>query len=139
MECVHCRGNLTPGRVTYTAYRHRYHLLLDDAAGWTCQHCGEPVFEERVIEGIQQLLMTLDEGMELVSHWGTPPPQPGDGVNSGDACMDTPHDVIGREREKEAMTPQQAAKGLQDWATKHSKALTSISAVEAIREARESR
>ena len=139
MECVHCRGNLKPGRVTYTANRHRYHLLLDDISGWTCQQCGEPVFEERVVEAIQQLLRTLDEGMELVSHWIATQPRPGDGVNSGDACMDTPRKVIGREREEEAMTPQQAAKGLQDWATKHSKALTGISAVEAIRKARESR
>jgi hypothetical protein len=53
--------------------------------------------------------------------------------------MDTYRKVIGREGEEEAMTPQQAAKCLQDWATKHSKALTGISAVETIREARESR
>lgn len=139
MECVHCRGNLTPGRVTYTANRHRYHLLLDDTAGWTCQQCGEPVFEERVVEAIQQLLMTLGEDMELVSHWRTTLPQPGDGVNPGEACMDTPHEAIDREREEVAMTPQQALQRLQDWATKHSKVLTGINAVESVREARESR
>jgi hypothetical protein len=139
MECVHCRGNLTLGRVTYTANRHRYHLLLDDISGCTCQQCGEPVFEERVVEAIQQFLMTLDEGIELVSHWRMTLPRPGDGVNPGEACMDTPHEVIGSGGKEVAMTPQQGAKGLQDWATKHSKALTGISAVEAIREARESR
>jgi YgiT-type zinc finger domain-containing protein len=132
-------GNLTPGRVTYTANQHRYHLLLNDISGWTCQQCGEPVFEERVVEAIQPRFMMLDKGMELVSHWRTTPPRPGDGVNPGEACMDTPHEEIGREREEEAMTPQQAAKGLQDWATKYSKALTGINAVESIREARESR
>jgi hypothetical protein len=82
--------------------------------------------------------MTLEEGMELVSHWRTTQPQPGDGVNPGEACMDTPGEVIGG-GEEVAMTPQQAAKCLQDWGTKHSKALTGISAVETIREARESR
>jgi hypothetical protein len=52
--------------------------------------------------------------------------------------MDTSSEVIGR-GEKVAMTPQQAAECLQDWATEHSKALTGISAVKSIREARESR
>lgn len=53
--------------------------------------------------------------------------------------MDRSREVIERGVEEEAMTPEQAAKCLEDWATKHSKALTGISAVEAIREARESR
>jgi YgiT-type zinc finger domain-containing protein len=69
MECLHCRGNLRPGRAMHTANRRRYHLLLDDIPGWTCQQCGEPVFEERVVEAIQHLLMTLDEGMERINHW----------------------------------------------------------------------
>ena len=139
MECSHCKSDLEPGRTTYTANRHGYHLRLDDIPAWICQQCGEPVFEERVVEAIQQLLMTLDEGMELFSHWIATQPQPGDGVNPGEACVNTPHEVIGREREEEAMTPQQAAKCLQDWATKHSKALTGINAVESVREVRESR
>ena len=83
--------------------------------------------------------MTLDEGMELFSHWIATQPQPGDGVNPGEACVNTPPEVIGRKREEEAMTPQQAAQCLQDWATKHSKTLTAINAVELVREARESR
>jgi YgiT-type zinc finger domain-containing protein len=139
VECSHCKRDLEPGRTTYTANRHGYHLRLDDIPAWICQQCGEPIFEERVVEAIQQLLMTLDEGMELVSHWIATQPQAGDGVNSGGACVNTPHEVIGREREEEAMTPQQAAIRLQDWATEHSKALTGINAVESVREARESR
>ena len=83
--------------------------------------------------------MTLDEGMELVSHWIATQTQPRDGVNSGEACVNTPHEVIGREQEEEAMTPQQAVQCLQDWATKHSKALAGINAVESVREVRESR
>jgi hypothetical protein len=53
--------------------------------------------------------------------------------------MDTSREVTGREREEEAMTPEQAFQRLQEWVTKHSKALTGISAVEAVRAARESR
>ena len=30
MECSHCKNDLEPGRTTYTANRHGYHLRLDD-------------------------------------------------------------------------------------------------------------
>jgi hypothetical protein len=53
--------------------------------------------------------------------------------------MDTSREVTGKEWEEEAMAPEQAFRRLQEWVTKHSKALTSISAVEAVREARKSR
>jgi hypothetical protein len=42
-------------------------------------------------------------------------------------------------RESEAIDPEEAARSLQEWATSHSDALAGISAVDAIREARESR
>jgi hypothetical protein len=42
-------------------------------------------------------------------------------------------------REPETMNPEEAARSLQEWATSHSDALAGISAVDAIREARESR
>ena len=136
MECSHGKSDLEPGRTTYTANRHGYHLRIDDIPAWICQQCGKPVFEQRVVEAIQQLLMTLDEGIELFRRRIATQPQPGVGVNAPETCVNTPHEVIGREREEEAMTPEQAAKCLQDWATKHSKALTGINAVEAVREAR---
>jgi hypothetical protein len=53
--------------------------------------------------------------------------------------MDTSLEVTEREREDEAMTPEPAFERLQEWFAKHSKALTGISAVEAVRETRESR
>ena len=87
MECSHCKSDLEPGRTTYTATRHGYQLRLDDIPAWICQQCGESVFEERVVEAIQQLLTTLDDGMELFSHWIATQPQPGDGVNPAEACV----------------------------------------------------
>jgi hypothetical protein len=65
--------------------RHGYHLLVDDIPGWTCQQCGEAVFQERVIEAIQHLLMTLDEAMERVDHWGKTKLRDGMDVNRGEA------------------------------------------------------
>jgi YgiT-type zinc finger domain-containing protein len=66
MECPYCKVELKPGRATYTANRHGYHLLVDDFPAWVCQQCGEPVFEETTVEVIQRLLMTVDEGVQLV-------------------------------------------------------------------------
>ena len=65
MKCPYCKGELKPGRATYTANRHGYHLLLDDMPAWVCQQCGEPVFEEGAVEAIQRLLTTVDDGVQL--------------------------------------------------------------------------
>jgi hypothetical protein len=77
--------------------------------------------------------MILDEGMEGIS-LGIETE-----VNLGETCVDTSGEVGRREEEEEVVTPEQAFHRLQEWVTKHSIALTGISAVEAIREARESR
>ena len=53
--------------------------------------------------------------------------------------MDKSHEVDGREREEEELTPEQAFQLLQGWAIKHKEALTGISAVEVVREVREGR
>jgi hypothetical protein len=53
--------------------------------------------------------------------------------------MDRSREVTGTEWEEETMTPEEAFKRLQKWVTKHSEALTGISAVEAVREMRERR
>jgi YgiT-type zinc finger domain-containing protein len=66
MECALCKGDLKPGRATYTINRHGYHLLLDDIPAWICEQCGKPAFEEKGVEAIQSLSMTVDEGVELV-------------------------------------------------------------------------
>jgi YgiT-type zinc finger domain-containing protein len=66
MECPCCKGDLKPGRTTYTASRNGYHLLLDDLPAWVCQQCGHPVCEESTVEAIQRLLMTVDEGIQLI-------------------------------------------------------------------------
>ena len=53
--------------------------------------------------------------------------------------MDTSREVTERELEEETMAPEQAFQRLQEWVTRHSKALTGISAVEAVRKVREGR
>jgi YgiT-type zinc finger domain-containing protein len=41
--------------------RKGYHLSLDAVPAWVCSQCGEPYFEEREVETIQQLLTQLDQ------------------------------------------------------------------------------
>ena len=47
-------------RVTFTDSRKRYVLVLQDVPAWVCSQCGEPLFEETAVEGIQTVLQTLD-------------------------------------------------------------------------------
>jgi YgiT-type zinc finger domain-containing protein len=61
MECPYYNGDLKPGRTTYTADRDGYHMLFYDIPAWICEQCGEPVFEEKVIEAVQRLLKKADE------------------------------------------------------------------------------
>jgi YgiT-type zinc finger domain-containing protein len=79
MECPLCKASLKSGLVTYTANRHGYHLLLDNVPAWVCQQHGTPVFEEKTVEAIQHLLMTLDGDMERVRHWTRTEDRDGDG------------------------------------------------------------
>lgn len=51
--------------------------------------------------------------------------------------MDTSSEVTGKEQEEVGMTQREAFQRLHEWVKKHGKALTGISAVEAVREARE--
>ena len=53
--------------------------------------------------------------------------------------MDTSPEVTGKEQEEVGMTQGEALQHLQEWVKKHSKALTGISAIEAVKEARNSR
>ena len=60
MECLHCKGTLIRNRVSYTATRKGYHLIIDDVPAWVCEQCGEPLFEEETVEAIQQVLQGVD-------------------------------------------------------------------------------
>jgi YgiT-type zinc finger domain-containing protein len=64
MECLYCTGTLVRDRVSYTATRKGYHLIIDDVPAWVCEQCGEPLFEEETVEAIQQVLQGLDAHLE---------------------------------------------------------------------------
>ena len=64
MKCFHCQAELQRGRATFTDSRKGYVIVLQDLPAWLCPQCGEPLFEEPAVEGIQAVLRTLDEQVE---------------------------------------------------------------------------
>jgi YgiT-type zinc finger domain-containing protein len=67
MECLYCRGTLVRERVSYSATRKGYHLIIDDVPAWVCEQCGEPLFDENTVEAIQKLLQGVDTHLEKSS------------------------------------------------------------------------
>ncbi|MBI3757623.1 MAG: YgiT-type zinc finger protein [Deltaproteobacteria bacterium] len=64
MKCFHCRAELQRGTATFTDSRKGYVIVLHDLPAWVCPQCGEPLFEEMAVEGIQTVLQTLDAQVE---------------------------------------------------------------------------
>jgi YgiT-type zinc finger domain-containing protein len=60
MRCMLCRSKMIRGFAPFHIDRKGYHLSLDAVPAWLCSQCGEPYFEEREVETIQQLLTQLD-------------------------------------------------------------------------------
>jgi YgiT-type zinc finger domain-containing protein len=60
MQCLYCRGSLVRKKVSYTATRKGYHMIIDDVPAWVCQKCGEPLFEEQAVEAVQGILHEID-------------------------------------------------------------------------------
>lgn len=61
MECLHCQGRLVQKRMSYTANRNGYHLIIDDVPAWVCEQCGEPMFDEETVNIIQAMLREVDK------------------------------------------------------------------------------
>jgi len=64
MECVQCRGSLRKGTAPFGVDRGGYHLHWDAIPAWVCTQCGEPLFEGREVDVIQQALLALDRESE---------------------------------------------------------------------------
>jgi YgiT-type zinc finger domain-containing protein len=41
--------------------RNGCHITIDDVPAWVCEQCGEPLFEEKEVAAIQDLVQSLDE------------------------------------------------------------------------------
>jgi YgiT-type zinc finger domain-containing protein len=60
MECLYCKGELVPKRISYAATRRGYHLIIDAVPAWVCTLCGEPLFDEETVDAIQEVLRGVD-------------------------------------------------------------------------------
>lgn len=70
MECLHCKGRLVKGTAPFNVDRSGYHLHWDAIPAWVCTQCGEPLFEDRQVDAIQDAIRSLDRENErlLASH-----------------------------------------------------------------------
>ena len=48
------------GVAAFSVDRSGYHIRWDAAPAWVCTQCGEPLFEAREVDLIQQALVALD-------------------------------------------------------------------------------
>jgi YgiT-type zinc finger domain-containing protein len=64
MECLHCKGRLVKGAAPFSVDRSGYHLHWDAVPAWVCAQCGEPFFEDRQVDAIQDAIRSLDRENE---------------------------------------------------------------------------
>jgi hypothetical protein len=43
------------------------HLTLDAVSAWVCQQCGEPYFEEKEVDAIQDLVRSVETKAEALA------------------------------------------------------------------------
>jgi len=60
MKCLHCRGEMRRRVTPFHVDRSGVHVLLDAIPAWVCVQCGEPFFEEKEVDAIQDLVKTLE-------------------------------------------------------------------------------
>jgi YgiT-type zinc finger domain-containing protein len=61
MKCIHCQGAMTHGTAPIHIDRGGCHLTIDDVPAWICEQCGEPLFDEKEVAAIQDLIESLDQ------------------------------------------------------------------------------
>lgn len=64
MECLYCKGTLVRQRVSDTATRRGYHLIIDNVTASVSEQCGEPLFGEETVDAIQGVLSCVDTRLE---------------------------------------------------------------------------
>jgi YgiT-type zinc finger domain-containing protein len=64
MKCIHCQGRMERTTAPFQVDRKGYHLVLEAVPAWVCSQCGEAYFEEREVEGIQDVIRAVDKRTE---------------------------------------------------------------------------
>jgi hypothetical protein len=72
MECIHCKGRMKRGTAPFSLDRNGYHVSWDAIPAWVCMQRGEPFFEAREVDLIQNAFATLTARAQ---HLSRAPPQ----------------------------------------------------------------
>jgi len=67
MKCIHCKGQMKRGTTPFHIDRKGCHLVLDNVPAWVCQQCGETYFEEKEVDAIQDLIMSVEEKAQVLA------------------------------------------------------------------------
>jgi len=67
MKCVHCRGEMARRTVPLHVDRAGCHVVLDAVPAWVCRQCGEPYFEEREVDAIQNLIQSVEQNAKRIA------------------------------------------------------------------------
>jgi YgiT-type zinc finger domain-containing protein len=63
MKCSFCKGDLRPGKASYTETRNGCDVVFHDLPAFICIQCNEPLFDEKTVLAIQKVLSTMDENI----------------------------------------------------------------------------
>jgi YgiT-type zinc finger domain-containing protein len=55
------------GTTPFHVDRKGCHLVLDSVPAWVCQQCGETYFEEKEVDAIQDLIMSIEEKAQVLA------------------------------------------------------------------------
>ena len=67
MKCIHCKGRMKKSSSPFHVDRNGYHLSFDHVPAWVCIQCGEPYFEEKEVDAIQDAIGALDRRAEKLA------------------------------------------------------------------------
>lgn len=67
MKCLHCQGQMLRGAATFHIDRKGCHLTLDAVPAWVCEQCGESYFEEKEVDAIQDLALSLETRIDALA------------------------------------------------------------------------
>ena len=70
MKCLHCQGEMARGSAPLHVDRNGCHILLDSVPAWVCTQCGEPYFEEREVDAIQDLIQSVEQNAKRIAAAG---------------------------------------------------------------------
>jgi len=64
MECLYRKGTLARERVSCAATQKGLHLIIHDVPASVGEQCGEPLFDEKTVDAIQEVLQGVNTRLE---------------------------------------------------------------------------